>query len=143
MAGTRRARAQWRRSLTAAAVAACLRCAVTVLVPEERGALVDIYLATNGPRWLNNFGWSLYADPKADPCKNNEEWAGVTCTADTLHLQCVPDPSRCCCRCRLVSHATDAHRLFQSKCRDRELVLSGNNLVGALPATVSVLTSMS
>ena len=37
----------------------------------ERWALVDLYLATNGPAWVNNSNWMIGATPCA--------WFGVTC----------------------------------------------------------------
>jgi hypothetical protein len=48
--------------------------------PEQRQALVELYLACNGSSWssLNQFGWADYTDPSNWPC----EWTGVNCQTD-------------------------------------------------------------
>ncbi len=44
--------------------------------PEtERQALVQLYQATNGPRWFRRDNWL-----QGDPCLN--EWYGITCGED-------------------------------------------------------------
>ena len=47
------------------------------LASAQRAALVDLYLATNGPSWKPNTGWADYANASNDPCADG--WFGVTC----------------------------------------------------------------
>ena len=53
------------------AVTAALCAAQSTLAPAERAALVDLYLATNGPAWSDQGGWNYYNDPSSDPCTYN------------------------------------------------------------------------
>jgi len=40
-------------------------------------ALVDLYTATNGPKWKYNTNWL-----NGDPC--SKKWYGVTCSSNTI-----------------------------------------------------------
>lgn len=48
--------------------------------PEQRQALVELYLACNGSSWssLNQDGWSDYLNPNISPCG----WTGISCQTD-------------------------------------------------------------
>ena len=45
-------------------------------------ALMDLYLATNGPGWLSNANWL-----SGDPCSNS--WAGISCPSGLITKMCV------------------------------------------------------
>jgi len=55
------------------------------LPAAEIQALSDLFWATNGPAWTNNFGWiSLQSTTTTNPCgdgteSTNKAWFGVTC----------------------------------------------------------------
>ncbi len=51
---------------------------VAPTAPDQRAALVDLYIATNGSTWSINTGWRDYASG-SDPCDNLNSWFGVTC----------------------------------------------------------------
>ncbi len=42
--------------------------------PDQRAALVDLYIATNGGTWTTNTGWKDYVSG-SDPC--DTYWTGV------------------------------------------------------------------
>lgn len=57
----------------------CIGGAV-VTSPVERQALVDLYLATNGSRWVGNVtGWAEYNNSSVDPCLP-VPWTGLYCS---------------------------------------------------------------
>ncbi len=53
---------------------------VAPTAPDQRAALVDLYIATNGSTWKYNTGWSDYASG-SDPCDNT--WVGVGCSGSS------------------------------------------------------------
>jgi|TARA_B110000091_G_C13562851_1_gene369295 hypothetical protein len=60
---------------------------VSATVPlSERNALVELYTATEGPKWSNGSTWLI-----GDPCLNN--WFGIFCDADDTHvIEVFPNP---------------------------------------------------
>lgn len=52
-----------------------LQADVVFLPPDQRAALRDLYLATDGPNWIESLGWM---DAKGTECG----WHGVTCSED-------------------------------------------------------------
>jgi hypothetical protein len=50
---------------------------VAPTTPEQRGALVELYIATNGSNWSSKTGWQDHT-AGSDPCDNS--WSGVTCS---------------------------------------------------------------
>jgi hypothetical protein len=44
--------------------------------PDQRAALVELYITTNGSGWSDKKGWEGHATG-SDPCDN--AWSGVTC----------------------------------------------------------------
>jgi hypothetical protein len=49
--------------------------------PDQRAALVELYIATNGSTWSNGkAGWQNHATG-SDPCDNS--WSGVTCSGSS------------------------------------------------------------
>jgi hypothetical protein len=57
----------------------------------DKNVLVDLYTATNGPRWMNNTGWR--DSDVSDPC--DDQWPGVQCDASstTRNMSVVPAPA--------------------------------------------------
>ncbi len=53
---------------------------VAPTAPDQRAALVDLYIATNGSAWGANTGWRDYASG-SDPCDNR--WIGMDCDGST------------------------------------------------------------
>jgi hypothetical protein len=49
---------------------------VAPTAPDQRAALVDLYIATKGGTWTYKTGWKDYASG-SDPCDNS--WNGVVC----------------------------------------------------------------
>jgi hypothetical protein len=47
---------------------------------DQRAALVELYIATNGSGWSGVTGWQNYGTG-SDPCDNS--WAGVTCSGSS------------------------------------------------------------
>jgi hypothetical protein len=43
---------------------------------DQRAALVELYIATNGSDWSDNTGWRDHGSG-SDPCDNS--WVGVSC----------------------------------------------------------------
>ena len=64
------------RAMVTLAVLSCAR-AGPQLSPIQRGALVDVYISTNGAQWTRNAGWTDHGNSSNDPCVSR--WAGVTC----------------------------------------------------------------
>ncbi len=67
---------------------------VAPTAPDQRAALVDLYIATNGSGWGDNYGWQDYASG-SDPCENS--WVAVTCSGssgspnrDVTYVVCAP-----------------------------------------------------
>jgi hypothetical protein len=58
--------------------------------PGERQALVNFYVATNGPSWTASkvTGWPDYANHSVDPC--TAIWTGVSCNAGGTSVVYVP-----------------------------------------------------
>ncbi len=55
--------------------------AVAPAAADQRAALVELYIATNGSSWtVGRAGWQNYLTG-SDPCDNS--WTGVTCTLST------------------------------------------------------------
>jgi hypothetical protein len=50
---------------------------VAPTAPDQRAALVDLYIATNGSTWKYNTGWQDYASG-SDAC--DSVWYGVDCS---------------------------------------------------------------
>jgi hypothetical protein len=92
----------------------------------ERAALVDVYNATDGPKWTRSNGW-LVGDPCAAP------WDGVQCSDGSVQY---------------VRHDPSDPRLGRSAylvygwCRGRCLDLSKNLLNGTIPSTINGLTAL-
>ncbi len=63
--------------------------------PDQRAALVELYIATNGDEWSDKNGWQDHATG-SDPCDN--AWFGVECDGSrgssnrTMYVIC----ARCC-----------------------------------------------
>jgi hypothetical protein len=56
----------------------CVRVgAVAPTAPDQRAALVDLYIATNGSGWSDRTGWQNYSSG-SDPC--DDAWSGVMCS---------------------------------------------------------------
>jgi hypothetical protein len=51
--------------------------AVASTAPEQRAALVELYIATNGSTWSTKTGWENH-DTGSDPC--DDHWSGVKCS---------------------------------------------------------------
>ncbi len=47
---------------------------------NQRAALVELYIATDGSTWNDNIGWQNHATG-SDPCDNS--WSGVTCSGSS------------------------------------------------------------
>jgi hypothetical protein len=107
--------------------------AAATVVPAQRAALVDLYVATNGAGWTVNTGWRDYATG-SDPCENS--WAGVSCSgsAGSSNRGVSVDLSSACrcrqsyfsvrCKCRLVQVAlgcADKKHDWQHPGQHREL----------------------
>jgi hypothetical protein len=50
---------------------------VASTAPDQRAALVELYIATNGSTWSDKAGWQNYSIG-SDPC--DDSWSGVTCS---------------------------------------------------------------
>jgi hypothetical protein len=48
--------------------------------PDQRAALVELYIATNGSTWSTKTGWQNYSTG-SDPCDNS--WVGVACSGSS------------------------------------------------------------
>jgi len=104
--------------------------------PEQRQALVELYLACNGTSWsqLNQFGWSGYMDPTNWPC----EWTGVRCQTDYSENESfivqlgLFEPNMAGVLPDLLSSLTGL----------TFLTLSGGAISGTLPASFSALTRL-
>jgi hypothetical protein len=54
---------------------------VAPTTPDQRAALVELYIATNGSTWSRDkTGWQNHSTG-SDPCDNS--WSGVTCTGSS------------------------------------------------------------
>jgi hypothetical protein len=53
---------------------------VAPTAPDQRAALVDLYIATNGSTWSINTGWRDYA-AGSDPC--DDAWNGMDCSGSS------------------------------------------------------------
>jgi hypothetical protein len=53
---------------------------VAPTAPDQRAALVELYIATNGSTWSDKTGWQNYSTG-SDPCDNR--WSGVTCSGSS------------------------------------------------------------
>ncbi len=53
---------------------------VAVTAPDQRAALVELYIATGGSTWSTKTGWQNHTTG-SDPCDNG--WAGVTCSGSS------------------------------------------------------------
>jgi hypothetical protein len=49
---------------------------VASMAPDQRAALVDLYIATNGNTWIDKTGWRDHVSG-SDPC--DDAWFGVEC----------------------------------------------------------------
>jgi hypothetical protein len=70
--------------------------AVAPAAPEQRAALVDLYIATSGSSWSSGrSGWRNHA-AGSDPC--DDKWSAVTCSGINVCVWSRPVfRSRCCC----------------------------------------------
>jgi hypothetical protein len=50
---------------------------VAPTAPDQRAALVELYIATNGSTWSYKTGWQNHTTG-SDPCDNS--WSGVVCS---------------------------------------------------------------
>ncbi len=50
--------------------------AVAPVSPNQRAALVELYIATNGSGWTDRTGWQNYSSG-SDPC--DDSWSGLVC----------------------------------------------------------------
>ena len=82
------------------ALALLLVCSILVdsnnyknLPSEERQALHDLYVSTNGDEWVYQDGdqghWN-FTDPNLNPCPLSDQWQGLNCTFLSS------DSSSCC-----------------------------------------------
>jgi hypothetical protein len=53
---------------------------VAPTAPDQRAALVELFIATNGSTWTSKTGWQDYATG-SDPCDNS--WSGVGCSGSS------------------------------------------------------------
>jgi hypothetical protein len=138
-----------RRWLAVVTVAAVLGGVWAALPPAHKTALNDFHTATGGSGWTSRAGWAT----AGDPC--GAGWFGVTCIATPDSVVYVrrravnrqTAPSCCavlCCRsCERWRHFLTALRWLASLVwLRRELQLSANNLIGTLPSSLSVLTTL-
>jgi hypothetical protein len=69
--------------------------------PDQRAALVDLFITTNGSEWRDNEGWKDHATG-GDPCDN--AWSGVTCNGQHGASNRAMYVTGCCaCQCEDVS----------------------------------------
>ena len=137
------------------------------LAPGQRPALVDLFLATNGPSsWASSTGWADYASG-ADPCSIG--WYGVTCGGGSPNNVMYAYFGRrgLCCRLRLQSEIAGCvlgdfdfvsmfgksaqrpcclsiqrvYRSGQTRAH-RSLGLSSNRLSGTIPPSIGNLTAL-
>ena len=136
------------------------------LAPGQRPALVDLFLATNGPSsWASSTGWADYASG-ADPCAGG--WYGVTCSGGSPNnvmyvlwtegfvLQAEAAERNCWVypwRLRFLSMfgksaqrpcCLSIQRVYRSgqTRAHRSLGLSSNRLSGTIPPSIGNLTAL-
>ena len=109
------------------------RCTVPTLPASEYNALLDLFVALNGPTWpsLANSGWDWQV---GDPCVNS--WAGVSCSSTSprhivsINLQSVTTSGT-------LPSTIGAFSTLTS------LFLGGNGLTSTIPLSVSTMTGLS
>jgi hypothetical protein len=52
---------------------------VASTAPDQRAALVDLYMSTNGSGWIDKTGWQDHV-AGSDPC--GDSWYGVECRGE-------------------------------------------------------------